>query len=106
MLYSSQAHKNLLTNTERLSKAAHKEYADTIANIFVAANSDFIRRLKEEEPAMCKAVEELFAEEHRQELAEKDAIISQKDAQISKKDAQIEKLKKKIAQLQAQSASL
>ena len=65
-----------------------------------------MEKRKEVDPNMCKAVDELFAEEHKQELAEKDAIISQKDAQLSKKDAQIEKLKKQIAKLQAQSAVL
>lgn len=110
----------LIYNTRNLSKPIHKEYADTVANIFVAANSEYIRQLQKEEPGMCKAVEELFAEEHRQEIAEmnakllekdaqiskKDAQISQKDAQISKKDAQIKKLKEQLAKLQARSAML
>ena len=103
----------LIYNTKSLSKPIHKEYADTVANIFVAANSEYIRQLQKEEPGMCKAVEELFAEEHRQEIAEmnaklleKDAQISKKDAQISKKNAQIRKLKEQLAKLQAHSAML
>ena len=98
--------KRLVDSTKKLGDPILKDYADDVANVFLSANDRYMRRLKEENPKMCKAVDDLFAEEHRQELAEKDAIISKKDAQLSKKNEQIEKLKKQIAKLQSQSAVL
>ncbi len=105
--------KSLITGTEALQDPIHKEYADRIANTFVSANSDYINKLNEEEPNMCEAVELLFAEKHKQEMAEmnaklseKDAQISKKDEQISKKDEQISHLKETIAKLQSQIAMM
>ena len=97
---------SLVTKTKTLRDPKYKEYADRIANTFIAANSDYINKLKEEEPNMCEAVEELFAEEHKKEIAEMNAIISEKDRQLSKKDAQISHLKETIAKLQSQIAMM
>jgi hypothetical protein len=51
---------SLVNSTDALFDPKHKEYADRIANTFISANSDYINKLKEEEPNMCKAVEELL----------------------------------------------
>ena len=96
----------LVDNTVKLRNDKHREYADEVADTFLSANIEYIRNLKEVDFDMCKAIEEIFGEEHRQEIAEKDAQISQKDAEISRMGAKIKNMEKQIAKLQSQIAMM
>lgn len=66
-------------------------------NIFTASNMELVKKAKEE-PNMCQAVNELFADE----INEMKLIIADKDSLIADKDSQIAKQSALIAQLQAE----
>ncbi|MBR6160012.1 MAG: hypothetical protein IKQ40_06880 [Lachnospiraceae bacterium] len=74
------------------------ELADTIMNIFTTANRELVKaQLKE--PEMCKAVDELFAEIHAEQIKEMEKQIADKDAELSN-------IKAENAQLKAQNKRL
>ena len=86
-----------MNNTPALNKR-NKELADTIMNIFTTANRELVKaQLKESE--MCKAVDELFAEIHAEQIKEMEKQIADKDAELSN-------IKAENAQLKAQNKRL
>ena len=101
--------KGILQGTPGLDEY-HKKYADNIMDIFTTANKEFVLSKTKEDKTMCRAVNELFADEIKElkqelkqemkqemekQLADKDSVIADKDAVIADKDSI-------IAQLQAQ----
>ena len=98
---------NIVSNTPTL-KEHNKRYADNVMDIFTRANNDLmIEQL--EEPTMCKAVDELFAEifaddikAMKAEIADKDSMIASQNTPLADKDSQIARQSALIAQLQAQ----
>ena len=61
-------------------------------DIFTSANNDLMKE-QLEEPTMCKAVNELFADEIKELkniVADKDSLLADKDALIAKLQAQLE----------------
>ena len=52
----------------------HKQLVDGVMNVFTRANIELIREAKEE-PTMCEAINELFAEETKKEKERADAAI-------------------------------
>ena len=44
-------------------RAHNKKYADNVMDVFTNANNTLVKRRKEEDPDMCNAVNELFADE-------------------------------------------
>ena len=72
---------NIVTKTPVLNDH-NKQYADSIMNVFTAANIKLLEE-KMEEPAMCKAVNELFADDIRK----LEAIVADKDSQLADKDS-------------------
>ena len=101
---------NIVSNTPAL-KEHNKRYADNVMDIFTSANNNLmIEQL--EEPTMCKAVNELFADEVRElknivadmssTIADKDSMIASQNTLLADKDSQIARQSALIAQLQAQ----
>ena len=88
---------NILSKTPTLN-ADNKNDADVIMDIFTSANKEFVSKQMKEEPAMCKAVNELFADE----IKEKDAIISNQQSQLANQQSQLAKKDALIAKLQAE----
>lgn len=88
--------KSIVERTPHLS-SRHKEYADSVMDVFTKANKTFMEKMKKEAPKMCKAVNELFADE----IAEKDKCIAEKDKHIAEKDKRIAEKDKRIAELEA-----
>lgn len=86
----------IVTKTPQLD-SHNKRLADNIMNIFTASNMELVKKAKEE-PNMCQAVNELFADE----INEMKLIIADKDSLIADKDSQIAKQSALIAQLQAE----
>ena len=70
---------SIVENTPALDKH-NKRYADNMMDIFTSANRALVRNQLKEEPEMCNAVNELFADE----IAEMKVIIANKDALITK----------------------
>lgn len=107
----------IINNTRTLDEH-NKQHADNIMNIFTATNMSFVDQMIKEEPSMCQAVNELFADEINQmklviadkdsqltnlgsqltlmgsQLADKDSQLSSKDALIAQLQAELEKYKK------------
>ncbi|MCR5591434.1 MAG: hypothetical protein K6F73_07840 [Lachnospiraceae bacterium] len=103
---------HIVANTLVLD-GTHKKEADIIMDIFTSANRELV--VKEmEEPDMCNAVNELFADKIKEMeaivadkdslLADKDSLLADKDLTIADKDAIIAKLQAQIDQLHAQLA--
>ena len=101
---------NIVSNTPALEEH-NKRYADNVMDIFTSANNNLmIEQL--EEPTMCKAVNELFADEIRElknivagmssTIADKDSMIASQNTPLADKDSQIARQSALIAQLQAQ----
>ena len=89
---------NIIAKTPTLTKS-YKGEADTIMDIFTSANRTYVKYEKENDPDMCKAVNELFADEinaMKAEIADKDSIIAGKDSLIADKDAIISQLQAKL----------
>ena len=92
----------------------HKDEADNIMNIFTAANSTVMQKIKKEGLPVCQAVNELFADEIKElkiindaqaeQIVQKDVQIEQRDMQIEQKDAQIEQRDAQIEQKDMQIA--
>mgnify|MGYP007069972151 CR=1 FL=1 len=92
---------NIVSNTLALEEH-NKRYADNVMDIFTRANNDLMKE-QMEEPIMCKAVDELFAEifaddikAMKAEIADKDSVIADKDSLIADKDALIAKLQAEL----------
>ena len=105
---------NIVSNTPALEEH-NKRYADNVMDIFTSANNNLmIEQL--EEPTMCKAVNELFADEIRElknivadmssTIADKDSLIADKDSLIADKDSLIAQQSALIAKLQADNAAM
>ena len=78
----------------------HKDYADYVMNVFARANSSLLRKVKEEEPNMCEAIEELFAD--KIEMLTKKVESETKRADDAEKEnkrlrAEMERMKAMIA---------
>ena len=83
---------NIVSNTPALEEH-NKRYADNVMDIFTSANNNLMKE-QLEEPTMCKAVDELFAEifaddikAMKAEIADKDSLIAQQSALIAKLQA-------------------
>ena len=106
---------SILENTPALD-VHNKRYADNMMDIFTSANRELVSKQIKEEPEMCNAVNELFADEIAEmkviiadkdalitklqsdrdsQLASKDSIIADKDAMISKLQSELDKYIKK-----------
>ena len=74
----------IVANTPKLEDH-NKSYADNVMDIFTSAN---IKLVKEQikEPAMCNAVNELFADQ----IKEKDIIIANMGSQIAELQAKLD----------------
>lgn len=79
-----------IINNTRTLEERNKQHADNIMNIFTAANMGLVDQMIKEEPTMCQAVNELFADEIKQMKI----IIADKDALIEKLQSELEKYKK------------
>ncbi len=88
---------NIITKTPALTKG-FKGDADTVMDIFTSANKTLVKYEKEHDSNMCKAVNELFADE----IKAKDEIIASQTLQIADQSAQLADKDALIAQLQAQ----
>ena len=102
---------NILSNTPAL-EAHNKRYADNVMDIFTRANNDLMKE-QMEEPTMCKAVDELFAEifaddikAMKAEIADMSSTIADKDSLIADKDSLIAQQSALIAKLQADNAAM
>lgn len=102
---------NIVSNTPALEEH-NKRYADNVMDIFTRANNDLMKE-QLEEPTMCKAVDELFAEifaddikAMKAEIADKDSLIADKDSLIADKDSLIDDKDSLIAQQSALIAKL
>ncbi|MBR4994310.1 MAG: hypothetical protein IKY04_08725, partial [Lachnospiraceae bacterium] len=93
----------IIRKTKELDEK-HKEYANNVMNVFTTGNADLMRRVKKEETVMCKAVEELFAEEHKKELEERDLALKESEEKITALTAKVEELSKLVEDLQSQIA--
>lgn len=70
-------------------------------HIFTSANTELVKE-QIKEPAMCNAVNELFADQIKEKdliIADKDLIIADKDAQLAAKDAIIAQLNAKLEKI-------
>lgn len=94
---------NIVSNTPAL-KEHNKRYADNVMDIFTSANNNLmIEQL--EEPTMCKAVNELFADEIKELkniVADKDSLLADKDSLIATQNTLLADKDALIAKLQAQ----
>ena len=105
---------NIVSNTPAL-EAHNKRYADNVMDIFTDANNDFMKE-QMEDPTMCRAVNELFADEIKElkdivasmnsTIADKDSLIADKDSQIADKDSLIADMSSTIADKDAMIAKL
>lgn len=87
----------IINNTRTLDDL-NKRHADNIMNIFTATNMNLVTQTIKEEPSMCQAVNELFADEIKQMKT----IIADKDSQLSSMNSQLNDKDALIAQLQAE----
>ena len=88
---------SIVSNTRPLDRY-FKRYADNVMDVFTSANNDLVKK-ELEDPTMCNAVDELFADKMKEMKKELEAIIADKESQLADKDAL-------IAQLQAQNEQL
>lgn len=79
---------NITAGTFGLDKK-HKDYADNVMDVFANANRDVMVRIKKEESPVCKAINELFADEARELKAQ----LEQKDAQIAQQNIELKDLR-------------
>ena len=95
--------KGILQGTPGLDEY-HKKYADNIMDIFTTANKEFVLSKTKEDKTMCRAVNELFADEIKELKQEMEKQLADKDSVIADKDSVIADQESMIAQLQAQLA--
>ena len=87
---------SIVYNTRPLDKN-FKRYADNVMDVFTSANNNLVKK-ELEDPTMCNAVNELFADqikELKEVIADMGSQLADKESQLADKDAL-------IAQLQAQ----
>ena len=92
----------ILVSTPKLGYE-HKQLADGVMNVFARANIELIREVKEE-PTMCEAINELFAEETKKEKERADAAIKRaKEAEekTSAIETELGKTKTKLGEAMA-----
>ena len=90
----------IVSETIKLNEE-HKKYADGVMNVYSAANIGLMRKIKEVDKDMCKAVNELFAEETQAEKNRADKAIAElSEIKRERDDAKI-MLEKMGKQLQA-----
>lgn len=92
----------ILVSTPKLGYE-HKQLADGVMNVFARANMELIREVKEE-PTMCEAINELFAEETKKEKERADAAIKRaKEAEekTSAIETELGKTKTKLGEAMA-----
>ena len=77
--------KGILRSTNRLSQE-HRWLVDGVMEVFTRANRELIRKVKEE-PTMCEAINELFAEETKKEKERADAAIKRAEEAEEKTNA-------------------
>lgn len=87
---------SIVRNTTSLDKH-NKEYADNVMDVFTSANDKLVINEMRKEPAMCNAVNELFADR----IYEMERIIADKDLQLADKDAKIADMVSTINELRA-----
>ena len=85
----------IIANTPKL-EAHNKSYADNVMDIFTSANTELVNE-QIKEPAMCNAVNELFADQ----IKEKDVIIAGMETQLATMGSQLADKDSQIAELQA-----
>ena len=81
----------IINNTRTLDER-NKQHADNIMNIFTATNMRLVDQMIKEEPSMCQAVNELFADEINQMklvIADKDSQLTLMGSQLADKDSQL-----------------
>lgn len=91
----------ILENTIKLDKE-HKTEADNIMNIFTSANNTFVKDKIRKEPDMCKAVNELFADE----IEDLKKIVADQSAQLADIHSRLDDKDALIAQLRAENEQL
>ena len=90
----------IIANTPKL-EAHNKSYADNVMDIFTSANTELVNE-QIKEPAMCNAVNELFADQ----IKEKDVIIAGMETQLATMGSQLADKDSQIAELQASSINM
>lgn len=103
-------HLGSLVESSRTLDAKHKGYAEELMDVFVRANTKLMGKVKKEGGHMCRAVNELFADEitemkaviaaKDEQLADKDEQLADKDEKLADKDEQIRVLTDRVAQLE------
>ena len=85
----------------------YKEHAEDVMDVFVRANAGLMNEIKKEGGSMCRAVNELFADEinemkavYADEINEMKAVLADKDTQLADNAVQIKTLTDRIAQLE------
>jgi hypothetical protein len=89
----------IINNTRALDEHT-KQHADNIMNIFTATNMSFVDQKIKEEPAMCQAVNELFADE----INQMKIIIADKDSQLTNLGSQLTLMGSQLADMDSQLA--
>ena len=90
----------IMANTPKLDDH-NKSYADNVMDIFTSANTRLVKE-QIKEPAMCNAVNELFADQ----IKEKDIIIANMGSQLADKDSQIANMGSQLADKDSQISEL
>ena len=90
----------IMANTPKLDNH-NKSYADSVMDIFTSANTRLVKE-QIKEPAMCNAVNELFADQ----IKEKDIIIANMGSQLADKDSQIANMGSQLADKDSQISEL
>ena len=90
----------IMANTPKLDDH-NKSYADNVMDIFTSANTRLVKE-QIKEPAMCNAVNELFADQ----IKEKDIIIANMGSQLVDKDSQIANMGSQLADKDSQISEL
>ncbi len=92
----------ILVSTPKLGYE-HKQLADGVMNVFARANMELIREVKEE-PTMCEAINELFAEETKKEKDRADAAIKrigEVETELGETRTELGKTKTKLGEAMA-----
>ena len=90
----------IMANTPKLDDH-NKSHADNVMDIFTSANTRLVKE-QIKEPAMCNAVNELFADQ----IKEKDIIIANMGLQLADKDSQIANMGSQLADRDSQISEL
>ena len=90
----------IMANTPKLDDH-NKSFADNVMDIFTSANTRLVKE-QIKEPAMCNAVNELFADQ----IKEKEIIIANMGTQLANKDSQIANMGTQLADKDSQIANM